>query len=353
MAQKKTPAKVRGVYERDRGSGVWWIRFAEDGKVRREKVGRRSDAVALYQKRKADVRAGIKLPSILRQRPVSISDLGEEAKKWYKDHGKRDLRTFIGRMDLIIKELGGRPADSVKPKEIDDWLSGHLEWSPATKNRYKTVLSKAYQLGLSGDRVSRNPVRSVERRNEGDGRIRYLRPDEEVRLKAAIARRYPGHMPALVFALHTGLRKSEQFGLRWCDVDMNRRVIIVPHPKNNRSREITMNETSFAVVENLYKNRPDDDRVFRSDRYKKRPIADIKKAFENALKEAKIEHFTWHCLRHTFITRLVQAGVDLRTVQYLAGHQSLAMTGRYSHFAPGLNQAAVRRLDQVVSIESV
>ncbi|MGC1294166.1 MAG: hypothetical protein WA869_03925 [Alloacidobacterium sp.] len=78
---KKTPAKVRGVYERDRGSGVWWIRFAEDGKVRREKVGRRSDAVALYQKRKADVRAGIKLPSTLRQRPVSISDLGEEAKK--------------------------------------------------------------------------------------------------------------------------------------------------------------------------------------------------------------------------------------------------------------------------------
>jgi integrase len=348
MAQKKALAKVRGVYERDPGSGLWWIRFAEDGKVRREKVGRRSDAIALYQKRKADVRAGFKLPSTLRQRPVTIAELGEDAKQWYKHHDKRDLRTFTSRMDLIIKELGSRPADSVKPKEIDDWLSGHPEWSPATKNRYKTVLSKAYQLGLSGDRVGRNPVRSVERRNEGDGRIRYLRSEEEVRLKAAIKSCYPGHVPALVFALHTGLRKSEQFGLRWSDVDMNRKVIIVPHPKNNRSREITMNETCFAVMEDLYKSRPDDDRVFRSDRYKKRPIGDIKKAFENALKEAKIEDFTWHCLRHTFITRLVQAGVDLRTVQYLAGHQSLAMTGRYAHFAPGLNQAAVRRLDPVV-----
>jgi integrase len=154
-------------------------------------------------------------------------------------------------------------------------------------------------------------------------------------------------MPAFVFALHTGLRKSEQFGLRWSDVDMSRKVIIVPHPKNNRSREITMNETCFAVIDDLYQNRPDDDRVFRSDRYKKRPIIDIKKAFESAVKEAKIEDFTWHCLRHTFITRLVQAGVDLRTVQYLAGHQSLAMTGRYAHFAPALNQAAVRRLDPV------
>jgi integrase len=345
MAGKKSLAKIRGVYERDLGSGIWWIRFTENGKIRRERVGRRSDAIALYQKRKADARAGIKLPSNLRQRPVNIKELGKEAKQWYKDHEKRDLRTFTSRMDLIIKELGSRAADSLKPKEIDNWLSGHSEWSPATKNRYKTVMSKAYQLALRSDRVDRNPVRSVERRTEGDGRIRYLRPEEEVRLKKAIRDLCPGHMPALIFALHTGLRKSEQFGLRWNDVDMNRKVIIVPHPKNNRSREITMNKTCFAVIANLYKKRPDDDRVFRSDRYNKRPIIDIRKAFERALKKAKIEDFTWHCLRHTFITRLVQAGVDLRTVQYLAGHQSLAMTGRYAHFAPGLNQAAVKRLD--------
>jgi hypothetical protein len=48
-----------------------------------------------------------------------------------------------------------------------------------------------------------------------------------------------------------------------------------------------MNETCFAVIEKLYKSRPDDDRVFRSRRYKKRPIGDIKRAFENALIEAK------------------------------------------------------------------
>src|SRR5580698_1604485 len=248
MVEKKTPSKVRGVYERDPGSGVWWVRFTEDGKIRREKVGRRSDAIALYQKRKSEIRAGIKLPNNLRERSITISELGEEAKQWYKDHGKRDLRTFKGRMDLIIRELGSRAADTVKPKEIDDWLSSHPRWSPATKNRYKTVLSKAYELALRSDKVSRNPVRSVEHRNEGDGRIRYLRPEEEISLKAAIASRCPGHMPAFVFALHTGLRKSEQFGLRWSDVDMSRKVIIVSHPKNNRSREITMNETCFEQI---------------------------------------------------------------------------------------------------------
>jgi integrase len=344
MAEKKV-AKIRGVYERNAGTGIWWIRFTEGGKIRREKVGRRSDAIALYQKRKADVRAGLKLPTNLRKRPLTIFELGQEAKQWYQEHGKRDLRTFSGRMDLIVREMGSRSADSVKPKELDEWLSSHPQWSPATKNRYKTVLSKAYQLALNSDRVNRNPVRSVERRNEGDGRIRYLRQEEEVSLKAAIARRCPGHMAAFIFALHTGLRKSEQFGLTWSDIDMDRKVIIVPHPKNNRSREISMNETCFAVIKCLHGDRPDREYIFRSDRYKKRPIIDIKKAFEGAMKDAKLEGFTWHCLRHTFITRLVQAGVDLRTVQYLAGHQSLAMTGRYAHFAPGLNEAAVKKLD--------
>jgi hypothetical protein len=64
MAAKKAPTKVRGVYEREQGSGIWWIRYEVEGKPKREKVGRRSDAIALYQKRKADVHIGIKLPTI-------------------------------------------------------------------------------------------------------------------------------------------------------------------------------------------------------------------------------------------------------------------------------------------------
>jgi len=66
MAGKKPPARVRGVYGRDPGSGIWWIRYEVEGKPKREKVGRRSDAIALYQTRKSDVRIGLKLPDNLR-----------------------------------------------------------------------------------------------------------------------------------------------------------------------------------------------------------------------------------------------------------------------------------------------
>ena len=63
--------KQRGVFEKEPGSGVWWIRYADaSGRIRREKVGAKSHALQLYRKRKTEVSQGVKLPENLRRRPV-------------------------------------------------------------------------------------------------------------------------------------------------------------------------------------------------------------------------------------------------------------------------------------------
>jgi hypothetical protein len=59
-------------------------------------------------------------------------------------------------------------------------------------------------------------------------------------------------------------------------------------------------------------------------------IKNPRKWFATALEQAKIEGVTWHTLRHTFASRLVMAGVDLKTVQELMGHKTIAMTARYA-----------------------
>ena len=66
--------------------------------------------------------------------------------------------------------------------------------------------------------------------------------------------------------------------------------------------------------------------------------------FDPAVKEASLKEFTWHCLRHTFASRLTMAGVGLRTVQELMGHKTIQMTVRYAHLAPKHQLAAVQRL---------
>lgn len=60
--------------------------------------------------------------------------------------------------------------------------------------------------------------------------------------------------------------------------------------------------------------------------------------------KAGLQDFTWHCLRHTFASRLIMAGVDLRTAQELMGHKTIQMTCRYAHLAPKHQLAAVERL---------
>jgi len=64
---------------------------------------------------------------------------------------------------------------------------------------------------------------------------------------------------------------------------------------------------------------------------KSEPLAGPRHWFEPAICKAKVRAFSWHCLRHTFASRLVMAGVDLRSVQELMGHKRISVTVLYSH----------------------
>ena len=98
----------------------------------------------------------------------------------------------------------------------------------------------------------------------------------------------------------------------------------------------------MTVLLELLKRGDGTGRVIRN--VKGLPLSDPRHWFEPSLRAAKIRDFSWHCLRHTFASRLVMSGVDLRTVQELLGHKSIAMTVGYSHLSPTHTLAAVERL---------
>ena len=204
-------------------------------------------------------------------------------------------------------------------------------------------MSLAYKHGMRLGKVGSNPARLVEAHAENNGRIRYLLDEEEVALRKAMQDRYANHMPSLTIALSTGMRLSEQFTLTWDAVDLERKEIKLDRTKNGSAREIPLNSDCVLAFSELARaDHEPGDRIFRSARGQ---AIDTPRAwFRVAVKEAKIDNFRWHDLRHTFCSRLAMAGVDIRTIAALVGHKTLQMAMRYSHLAPSHNLSAVEKL---------
>jgi integrase len=261
----------------------------------------------------------------------------------------KDQRNPPYRIGMIKKVFGDRPATSIRPYEIADWLDS-LGRAPATVNRYKVTLSSIYRYGKQRDKVQVNPAREVAQQKLNNGIVRYLKPDEEKRLRAVLQKavdacgpqneqrrkRLQHRIYELDVALGTGMRKGEQYGLRWSDIDFERRVITLRDTKNGSSRTVPMIDDVVSAFRQLKKLS-----LERKDRAIDRPnaapddvvfgIGDNKKWWEAALKDAKIKAFRWHDLRHTFCSRLAQAGVSLKVIQEAAGHKTIQMSARYAH----------------------
>ena len=337
--------KLRGIYEREPGSNIWWIRYADaTGRIRREKAGTKGAAIKLYQKRKTEVLQGKKLPESLRRREIKFSELAQDALDYSKaNKTKVSYRVDEARMELLKEEFGSRIADSITPQEIERWMAKALsDRAPATLNRYRALLSLAYRLGIVNRKVTTNPARLVRQRRENNARVRWLRPEEETKLRQFIGKKYPHRLVELDLALNTGLRQGEQYGLTWNDVDLERRILTVPRSKNGEKRHIPLNDAALAALITAKQYANEGPAVFWN-RYGER-LQTPRQWFEESVQKAGIKNFRWHDLRHTFASKLVMAGVDLRTVQHLMGHKTIGMTVRYAHLAPEHQLSAVQRL---------
>ncbi|PYX73928.1 MAG: hypothetical protein DMG72_11800, partial [Acidobacteria bacterium] len=338
-------------------SGVWWIRYADTtGRIRREKAGTKSTALVLYRKRKTESLEGKKLPEKLRTQRICFSELAKSALE-YSRVQKLSHRHDTCRMAFILRAFGSKPVDAIGREEISRWLDfqeEEQEWMPGTYNRYRALFSLIYRIGMENGKVATNPARLVPRRRENNARLRWLTPEEEKRLRFAIEMKWLYHLPEFDIALNTGLRLAEQYGLtiRW--INLEQRIATVPRSKHGGTRHVPLNSIAMAALQHLWpaaKQRPDG-RIFLSIRGDE-ALEGNRHWFNAALRDARIEDFHWHDLRHTFASRLVMAGVNLRTVQELMGHKSIQMTCRYVHLAPSHNLDAVERLATMAGSQGV
>jgi site-specific recombinase XerD len=341
--------QVRGVYENPSHSGIWWILYYVEGRRHREKVGRRSDAITLYQRRKTDARMGIKMPEIRTRRAVLFEEIASDALVYSKEHKASypGDRSTVGK---LLPLFGKLPIDDITPQTIKAYLDTRDDLTKTTINRYRGTMSMIFQEAIRNGKAKTNPARLVRLHKEDNSRVRFISYDEEAAIRAVIRKRCPVHEPELTLALESGMRRGELYSLTWDRVNLERRQLLLLKTKNGTARVVILTTAAVSALEELRERRNPDSPNVCVTRYGE-PMSSPRAWFELVMEEAvkknsSLQDVTWHIFRHTYISRLVMAGVDLRTVQELAGHKDIKMTVRYAHLAPAHKLAAVDRLTE-------
>lgn len=242
----------------------------------------------------------------------------------------------------IIDLLGSNkhPQD-IGLTEIDNAIAKMRKAGNAngTVNRMLAALSRMLRFAASRGYITNSP--RIERLREPVGRIRYLTDEEEALLLQHLRSQGYHNIADLVIVLvDTGLRVGEAFRLEWRDIDDERLIANGRKANNNTGIPLTtrVREVFQRRKDNLEGNGP-----FLSVTYD-----NLRRAWRRSRHLMELQddpQFIPHALRHTFISRLIQRGVDIVTVQELAGHKTLVMTRRYAHLAPRNLVDAIRKLE--------
>lgn len=326
---------------------VWWMSFAHQGRQVRRSTGTsdRRLADAILAKIKTQLIEG-RYFDTLEEKTRTLEELMArfEQEHVVKLASKRQHRGYIAHLKQFF---GAVTLDQVTPKRIAAYkIKRYADGvKPSTINRELSALKKAFNLARrEWEWCQDNPVSRIAMEKEDNRRDRWLSSEEEERLLKSAA---PWSQELVVFALHTGMRLGEILGLTWQGVDLFRRTVTVFRSKNGERRTIPVNHTVLGLLADKAKVRCiRTDHVFHTKEQTPFQADNVRRAFRAALAKAEITDVHFHDLRHTFATRLVQAGVDLYKVQRLLGHKSPVMTQRYAHHFPESLRDGVLVLDQ-------
>ena len=154
--------------------------------------------------------------------------------------------------------------------------------------------------------------------------------------------------PFILIGLETSMRRSEILSIRREHIDLQKRMIYIPNAKAGaREQPITSRLADFLAV-HIKTLQPDIPWLFSSPTAKNGHTVTLDKPFRRCVTNAGLDpkQVVRHTLRHTAITHLVQAGVDLPTVKRISGHKTLSMVERYSHQSGANIESAMDKLEQ-------
>jgi integrase len=320
------------------------VNIMVDGRRIHRVIGRESDGVTRTKceeftaRAQTDARAHrLSLPKG-RKLALAFAAAADAYMKRLEEGGGKNLLVKRRQLRMYLKPyFGAMRLDAITGFTIEKYKKRRLDQgaAAATVNRELATLSHLFNRAVEWRWLDRVPARA-QKFAESAGRMIALTDQECDRLmNAAIAGAIPDLWLFIAFGLNTAMRHSEILSTRWDRLDLAKHRLHVPKAKaGQREQPIT---PELATLLNSEREMREDREgwIFPSPHKDSNSghLARMDRPFRDAVARAGLdpEFVTPHVMRHTAITKLVQAGVDLPTIQKISGHKTLAMVLRYTH----------------------
>lgn len=276
---------------------------------------------------------------------LSIADFldryGSEIRHSHKSH-----YSVISVLKVFRQKAPQKRLAELSSPDLHSYVQSRLNEGirPATVNRELSVLSAAFNHARRKWGVQmENPAKHHRLRMPAP-RLRYLELHEAKRLQSESDNLRADLGDFVRLALNTGCRKTELLTLRWTDVNLDRRYMVLrpENTKANKRRVMPLNEAALLALRSREEGNTSE-WVFSKKNGQRVKALDW--LFRKAVKSSGLLDFRIHDLRHTFASWLVSEGVELVKVRDLLGHTSISMTERYAHLMPNRLLDAVLVLD--------
>lgn len=317
-----------------------------DGKRKYFRGATRKEAERKREEAKRSIDAGLDISAA----KTTVKDFAEMWLKEYKRGTVRDvtymsLESIVNRH--ILPSIGRMKVVEVRPVHIQKLIRDQSHLAKSTQQRIITTLRALFEVAIENSLILKNPcVKSVKAIGEQAEEKMPLTKEQEKALldKARGTKLYL----FVLLGLNCGLRRGELLGLQWGDIDFDTGMLnversIAPTKERNGGEVNTDLKTKAAkrtiplpwsVVEELRAERSRAESVYvvhnRGNNYM--GLTDMSYHWENIVKDLPF-YVTPHIMRHTRITRWFEQGLDVKEVQYLAGHSNTKMTlDVYTHY---------------------
>ena len=317
---------------------VWWTYYYIDGIRHQESTGatnrRQADAIEMQLKTAANARRHriVEYDPHLTVAALAARFLGDADPRPHHVWHLKSLLPYFGQFAVV--RLNRNMA-----REYRAWRKKNETVGDATINRALSVLKHILYWAVDEQVIQENPLARLPMVQERRIKRPVMTLEEEIQLLPVLS----DHLKSIVIAaLDTGMRRGEILKQQWEDVDLPRKLLLVSSSKTagGESREIPL---TARMLETIGPKSRKDGYVFT---YDGKPLEWIRKGFLGGIRRAGLRHFRFHDLRHTFNTRLMEAGVIADVRMALMGHSSgQRVHSIYTHVELPIKRQAIVRLE--------